>query len=72
MSVSNVSTGTTSTRSHRDVRVFTLQRDPEEPSLGFSVRGGSEHGLGLYISDIDEGSVAGEYLVSQETLSFEM
>ena len=39
--------------------MFTIHRESAEPSLGFSVRGGSEHGLGLYISEIDEGSAAG-------------
>ena len=30
-------------------------------ALGFSIRGGSEHGLGIYVSEIDEGSPAGQY-----------
>ena len=29
--------------------------------LGISIRGGSEHGLGIYISEVDEGSVADTY-----------
>lgn len=28
--------------------------------LGFSVRGGSEHGLGIFVSKVEEGSSAGE------------
>ena len=28
-------------------------------ALGFSIRGGSEHGLGIYVSELDEGSPAG-------------
>lgn len=29
--------------------------------LGISIRGGSEFGLGIYISGVDEGSVADTY-----------
>ena len=29
--------------------------------LGISMRGGSEHGLGIYISGVDESSVADTY-----------
>ena len=29
--------------------------------LGISIRGGSEHGLGIYISKVDEASVAEAY-----------
>lgn len=28
--------------------------------LGFSVRGGSEHGLGIFVSKVEEGSSAGK------------
>lgn len=28
--------------------------------LGFSVRGGSEHGLGIFVSKVEEGSAAGK------------
>ncbi|XP_013408158.1 whirlin isoform X2 [Lingula anatina] len=34
-----------------------IDKHPDE-SLGFSIRGGSEHGLGVYVSEIDPGSVA--------------
>lgn len=29
--------------------------------LGFSVRGGSEHGLGIFVSKVEEGSAAGKW-----------
>ena len=29
--------------------------------LGFSVRGGSEHGLGIFVSKVEKGSSAGEW-----------
>ena len=29
--------------------------------LGISIRGGAEHGLGVYISEVEEGSVAENY-----------
>lgn len=29
--------------------------------LGISIRGGAEHGLGVYISAVEEGSVAENY-----------
>ena len=29
--------------------------------LGISIRGGSEYGLGIYLSGVDEGSVADTY-----------
>lgn len=32
--------------------------------LGISIRGGSEHGLGIYISAVEEGSVAETYGVN--------
>lgn len=33
----------------------------EGRELGISIRGGAEHGLGIYISRVDEGSVADNY-----------
>lgn len=56
----SIASASTSGSSHhiRDVRVFTVHRDPKEGNLGFSVRGGSEHGLGIYVSEIDSGSAA--------------
>lgn len=53
------STSTAASGRHvKDVRVFTVHRNKDEPSLGFCVRGGSEHGLGIYVSEIDAGSTA--------------
>lgn len=40
------------------VKTVLLTRDPDE-NLGFSVRGGSEHGLGIYVSEIIQDSAAG-------------
>ncbi|WAR22126.1 PDZD7-like protein [Mya arenaria] len=57
-SIASTSTNPSTSRQLKDVRVFTLQRDVGEPSLGFSVRGGAEHGLSVYISDIDADSAA--------------
>ena len=35
-----------------------IVRQPYD-QLGFSIRGGSEHGLGIYVSELDQGSAAG-------------
>lgn len=42
--------------------LMTVQfdRDSCDDSLGFSVRGGSEHGLGVFVSEIEQGTMAGE------------
>lgn len=32
--------------------------------VGISIRGGAEHGLGIYISNVEEGSVAETYGVN--------
>ena len=40
-------------------RVVTLAKDQHE-GLGFSIRGGSEHGLGIFVSDVDHNSAAGK------------
>ena len=32
-----------------------------DKELGISIRGGSEHGLGVYVSKVDQGSVAEAY-----------
>ncbi len=37
---------------------LTMVKDPGQP-LGFSIRGGSEHGLGIYVSEIEPDSPAG-------------
>ncbi len=39
---------------------ITLVVEPGK-QLGISIRGGSEHGLGIYISEVDDGSVADTY-----------
>lgn len=39
---------------------ITLVVEPGK-QLGISIRGGIEHGLGIYISEVDEGSVADTY-----------
>ena len=44
-----------------DVHDVTLKRDGANQSLGFSIRGGSEHGLGVYVSDVTPDSIAGGY-----------
>ena len=31
--------------------------------IGFSVRGGSEHGLGVFVSEVEDGSAAGRIVV---------
>lgn len=35
--------------------------------LGFSVRGGSEHGLGIFVSKVEEGSAAGKWDAARDT-----
>ncbi|XP_060553441.1 PDZ domain-containing protein 7-like isoform X3 [Ruditapes philippinarum] len=58
---SEASTSTIGSGRHvKDVRVFTVLREKDEPSLGFCVRGGSEHGLGIYVSEIEDDSAAGK------------
>ncbi len=36
----------------------SLKRDSKNQDFGFSIRGGSEHGLGIFISSVEEGSLA--------------
>ncbi len=76
-------TTTTSTRtsavpapSHEVVRIITLQR-PSGTSLGFSIRGGREHDLGIYVSHVDSLSLAersgllpGDQLLNVNGVSF--
>ncbi|KAL3864570.1 hypothetical protein ACJMK2_006236 [Sinanodonta woodiana] len=54
----SVSNSTGSRNRAENIRMVTIRRQHGEPSLGFSVRGGSEHGLGIYVSEIETGSVA--------------
>ena len=44
-------------RSKSNVRTVSLMSKPGE-SLGFSIRGGKEHGLGVFVSQVDEDSDA--------------
>ncbi|TNN23135.1 Whirlin [Liparis tanakae] len=41
-----------------DVRKVTLTRSRSREGLGFSIRGGSEHGVGVYVSLVEPGSSA--------------
>ena len=45
-------------------RFVSLQRDTGSGDFGFSIRGGSEHGLGIYVSNVQEGSVADKMCLS--------
>ena len=37
---------------------ITLKRDSKSNGFGFSIRGGAEHGLSIFVSSVDDGSVA--------------
>lgn len=41
-----------------DLHTVTVDKSPDE-RLGFSVRGGSEHGLGIFVSKVEDDSSAG-------------
>ncbi|XP_072518109.1 whirlin isoform X4 [Salminus brasiliensis] len=41
-----------------EVRRVTLKRHKSQEGLGFSIRGGSEHGVGIYVSLVEPGSLA--------------
>nr|XP_056716329.1 whirlin [Euleptes europaea] len=41
-----------------EVRPVTLKRNKAQEGLGFSIRGGSEHGVGIYVSLVEPGSLA--------------
>ncbi|XP_062815720.1 whirlin isoform X2 [Anolis carolinensis] len=43
---------------HGELRPVTLKRHKAHEGLGFSIRGGSEHGVGIYISLVEPGSLA--------------
>lgn len=43
---------------HDDTRYVTLKRTKSQEGLGFSIRGGAEHGVGIYVSLIEPGSSA--------------
>ncbi|XP_051835439.1 whirlin isoform X8 [Antechinus flavipes] len=41
-----------------EVRLVSLRRSKTNEGLGFSIRGGSEHGVGIYVSLVEPGSLA--------------
>uniref|UniRef100_A0A671Q547 PDZ domain-containing protein n=1 Tax=Sinocyclocheilus anshuiensis TaxID=1608454 RepID=A0A671Q547_9TELE len=43
---------------HRPGAPVTLKRHKSNEGLGFSIRGGSEHGVGIYVSQVEPGSLA--------------
>lgn len=43
---------------HEDARYVTLKRTKSHEGLGFSIRGGAEHGVGIYVSLVEPGSSA--------------
>ena len=45
-------------KSNGSFRVVNLQKPSPDSSLGFSIRGGREFGTGVYISSVDENSMA--------------
>lgn len=64
LSKSRLSTSLPSLRSasqlDRQVKMhqITLKRNSRSIGFGFSIRGGAEHGLGIFVSSVDVGSVA--------------
>lgn len=62
----------------QDVRTVVLKRPSQQHGLGFSVRGGRELGLGIYISKVEPlshaekaGIKAGDQIISVNGKSFE-
>ena len=63
----------------RDVfKVFIETRDINYDGFGFNIRGGSEYGLGVYVSSVDEGGPAeiqglqvGDLIVEANDISFQ-
>ena len=43
---------------HAPLKIISLVKDESE-LLGFSIRGGSEHGLGIFVSEVEPGTPAG-------------
>ncbi|XP_067825718.1 whirlin isoform X2 [Heptranchias perlo] len=41
-----------------EIRQVALKRNKTNEGLGFSIRGGSEHGVGIYVSLVEQGSLA--------------
>ncbi|XP_034025510.1 whirlin-like [Thalassophryne amazonica] len=61
-----------------DVRRVTLMRTRSHEGLGFSIRGGSEHGVGIYVSLVEPGSSAereglrvGDQIVTVNDVTFD-
>ena len=61
-----------------EVRKVTLTRSRSREGLGFSIRGGSEHGVGIYVSLVEPGSSAereglrvGDQIVTVNDLVFD-
>ncbi|XP_073446935.1 whirlin isoform X1 [Dendrobates tinctorius] len=48
----------TSADTKPDVRQVILKRSKNQEGLGFSIRGGVEHGIGIYVSLVEPGSLA--------------
>lgn len=62
----------------KDLKKVTLTKTNASSDWGFSIRGGAVHGIGIYVSSIDEGSVAdlqglnaGDQILSVNDISFE-
>lgn len=60
-----------------EVRKVTLTRSRSHESLGFSIRGGSEHGVGIYVCLVEPGSSAdreglrvGDHIVTVNNMMF--
>uniref|UniRef100_A0A3P9IT71 PDZ domain-containing protein n=1 Tax=Oryzias latipes TaxID=8090 RepID=A0A3P9IT71_ORYLA len=60
------------------VRKVTLKRSRSHEGLGFSIRGGSEHGVGIYVSLVEPGSSAqreglriGDQIVAANDMMFD-
>lgn len=49
---------TSSERGRDDIRKLLIRRSSESDGLGFSIRGGAEHKLGLYVSSVADDSAA--------------
>uniref|UniRef100_H2MTS8 Whirlin b n=1 Tax=Oryzias latipes TaxID=8090 RepID=H2MTS8_ORYLA len=61
-----------------EVRKVTLKRSRSHEGLGFSIRGGSEHGVGIYVSLVEPGSSAqreglriGDQIVAANDMMFD-
>ncbi len=52
------------------LRTISVMKDGPE-NLGFSIRGGSEHGLGIFVSEVDETSAAGMYITSTMSVPYQ-